>query len=127
MFTLIDQRIYVIVDAKMGFIVSIACYTGYVLWGIKMARGRRNEFTGNGTISCGAAVLNNIEKRIAGLDDRVIDDMRKDACKRCKYHDTYPRCNYANMIDDENRGLLLYGADVRWLEEGELPGWIIQS
>jgi len=81
MFTLTDQRIYVIVDAKMGFIVSIACYTGYVLWGIKMARGRRNEFTGNGTISCGAAVLNNIEKRIAGLDDRVIDDIKYSPCQ----------------------------------------------
>lgn len=88
-----------------------------------MARGTGNEFTGNGGICCSAALFINIENHMAGLDDYTIDEMRKDACKRCKYHDMYPRCNYADLIHDENKSPLFYSNNVRWLEGKEHPGW----
>ena len=76
MFKLIDQRIYVIVDVKAGFIVSMAYYTRNELWGIYMR---------------------------TGFEDHTVDDMRKEGCKRCEYRDMYPRCNYSNLINRENR------------------------
>ena len=90
---------------------------------LKMSRGTRNEFTGNRGICCSAASFSNIENRIAGLDVYTIDDMRKDACKRCKYHDMYPQCNYGDLIHNENTSSLFYYNNVRWLE-GEGTPWL---